>query len=134
MSTVSVNHPDSLLDSLLAKRGRSNKRAHLSQLHELCRRRHQSGSREFSLPAIGRLAEEQGILKGRALYNAPSADYRALIQAWADYAGPPAPNHRSRINRLRPTSTSSASLIQPSAPRCCSLLPSVTISKRNSIP
>jgi len=91
MSTVSVNHPDSLLDSLLAKRGRSNKRAHLSQLHELCRRRHQSGSREFSLPAIGRLDEEQGILKGRALYNAPSADYRALIQAWADYAGPPAP-------------------------------------------
>ncbi len=30
-------------------------------------------------------------MKGRALYNAQSADYRALIEAWAAYAGPPAP-------------------------------------------
>lgn len=30
-------------------------------------------------------------MKGRALYNAPSADYRALIEAWAAYAGPPTP-------------------------------------------
>ena len=30
-------------------------------------------------------------MKGRALYNAPSADYRALIEAWAAYAGPPVP-------------------------------------------
>jgi len=86
---VSKNHPDDVLDSLLAKGGRSNKRANLSQVHELCRKRHQSGSRDFSLPAIGRLAEEQEIIKGRALYNAQSADYRTLIQAWAAYAGPP---------------------------------------------
>jgi hypothetical protein len=29
--------------------------------------------------------------EGRALYNAPSADYRALIEAWAAYAGPAQP-------------------------------------------
>ncbi len=28
-------------------------------------------------------------MKGRALYNAQSADYKALIEAWAAYAGPP---------------------------------------------
>jgi hypothetical protein len=84
-------HPDAVLESLLAKGGRSNRRANLAKVHELCCRQHAAGSRDFSLPTIGRLAEAEGILKGRALYNAPSADYRALIEAWATYAGPPAP-------------------------------------------
>ncbi|CAE6970530.1 gamma-mobile-trio protein GmtX [Paraburkholderia domus] len=83
--------PDAVLESLLAKGGRSNRRASLAKMHELCRRQHEAGSRDFSLSAIGRLAEAEGIMKGRALYNAPSADYRALIEAWAAYAGPPAP-------------------------------------------
>lgn len=84
-------HPDAVLEALLAKGGRSNRRASLAKLHELCRRQHEAGSRDFSLSAIGRLAEADGIMKGRALYNAPSADYRALIEGWAAYAGPPAP-------------------------------------------
>lgn len=84
-------HPDAVLASLLDKGGRSNRRANLAKMHELCRRQHAAGSRDFSLPAIGRLAEAEAILKGRALYNAPSADYRALIEAWAAYAGPAAP-------------------------------------------
>jgi hypothetical protein len=84
-------HPDAVLESLLAKGGRSNRRANLANMHELCRKQHEAGSRDFSLPAIGRLAEAEGIMKGRALYNAQSADYKALIEAWAAYAGPPAP-------------------------------------------
>jgi hypothetical protein len=84
-------HPDAVLESLLAKGGRSNRKANLAKMHELCRKQHQSGSRDFSLPAIGRLAEADGILKGRALYNAQSADYRSLIEAWAAYAGPATP-------------------------------------------
>jgi hypothetical protein len=83
--------PDAVLASLLDKGGRSNRLANLRKIHELCRRQHAAGSRDFSLPAIGRLAEAEGILKGRALYNAPSADYRALIQTWATYSGPAAP-------------------------------------------
>uniref|UniRef100_UPI003F49895B gamma-mobile-trio protein GmtX n=1 Tax=Cupriavidus necator TaxID=106590 RepID=UPI003F49895B len=92
-------HPDAVLDSLLAKGGRSNRRANLAKLHELCRWQHEAGSREFSLSAIGRLAEAEGIMKGRALYNAPSADYRALIEAWAAYAGPPAPKPLKTLAR-----------------------------------
>lgn len=84
-------HPDAVLESLLAKGGRSNRRANLAKMHELCRRQHEAGSRDFSLPALGRLAEAEGIMKGRALYNAQSADYKALIEAWAAYSGPPAP-------------------------------------------
>ncbi len=91
MNGMTDIHPDAVLASLLNKGGRSNRRANLAKMHELCRRHHAVGSRDFSLPAIGRMAEAEGILKGRALYNAPSADYRTLIEAWAAYAGPAAP-------------------------------------------
>lgn len=84
-------HPDAVLEALLAKGGRSNRRANLSKMHELCRKQYEISSRDFSLPAIGRLAEADDIMKGRALYNAQSADYRVLIEAWATYAGPPVP-------------------------------------------
>lgn len=84
-------HPDAVLESLLTKGGRSNRLANLRKMNELCRKQHESGSRAFSLPAIGRLAEAEGIMKGRALYNAQSADYRTLIEAWAVYAGPATP-------------------------------------------
>jgi hypothetical protein len=91
MNDMTNIHPDAVLASLLEKGARSNRRANLAKMHELCRRQHAAGSRNFSLPAIGRLVEAEGILKGRALYNAPSADYRALIEAWAAYAGPASP-------------------------------------------
>ncbi len=84
-------HPDAVLESLLTKGGRSNRRANLAKLHDVCRRQYESGSRDFLLPAIGRLVEAESIMKGRALYNSQSADYRALIEAWAAYAGPPTP-------------------------------------------
>lgn len=89
MNDTTNIHPDNVLTSLLDKGGRSNKRTNLTKIHELCRKQHAAGSRDFSLLSIGRLAEAEGIMKGRALYNAPSADYRALIEAWAAYAGPP---------------------------------------------
>lgn len=84
-------NPDLVLEALLAKGGRSNRRENLAKIHELCRKQRESGSQDFSLSAIGRLVEAAGIMKGRALYNTPSADYRSLIGAWATYTGPAAP-------------------------------------------
>ncbi|WP_425219000.1 gamma-mobile-trio protein GmtX [Ralstonia solanacearum] len=79
MNTRTDIHPDAVLESLLAKGGRSHRRANLARMHELCRRQHEAGGRDFSLPSVGRLAEAEGIMKGRALYNTQSADYRELI-------------------------------------------------------
>jgi hypothetical protein len=84
-------HPDEVFEALLAKGGRSQRRDNLTTLHEICRTHHVTGSRDFGIATIGRLCETQGMLKGRALYNAASADYRTLIAAWATYAGPPTP-------------------------------------------
>jgi hypothetical protein len=89
MNTATDIHPDAVLESLLTKSIRSNRKTSLTKLHALCRKQHETGSRNFSVPVIGRLMEADGIMKGRALYNAQSADYRALIEAWATYAGPP---------------------------------------------
>ena len=85
--------PTQLYQALFNKPGsRSERRNCLTGLHEICRRHHESGSRDFSLPVIGRQCEAAGLIKARALYNAPSANYRALIEAWALFAASqPAP-------------------------------------------
>jgi hypothetical protein len=92
-------HPDDVLQALLKKSARSQKEANLRKLHEVCAAQH-GGSKDFSLPAIGRLWEAAGGIKARALYNAASDDYRTLIKAWADLSGPvevsPAPVKESR--------------------------------------
>ncbi len=91
MTRTTTLHPDAVLESLLAKGGRTQRQRNLQALHEICRRQHQAGSRDFSTAGIGKLCEAEGVLKGRALYNAQSADYRALIEAWSAYAGPAMP-------------------------------------------
>lgn len=84
-------HPDGILAALLDKGPRANKAETLKKLHYICQQQYQSQSeslRDFSLPAIGRLCEAQGVFKGRVLYNAASADYVDLITAWAAFSGP----------------------------------------------
>lgn len=85
---MSAPHPDNVLEELLGKNPRPQKVKNLNAINELCARKHKTGSRDFSISTIGKLCEQQGILKARGLYNAPLADYRKLIEAWAIYAGP----------------------------------------------
>jgi hypothetical protein len=91
MTMSTTLHPDKVLDFLLAKGARSQRQRNLKAVHEVCRRQHLAGSRDLSIAVIGKRCEAEGILKGRALYNAQSADYRALIEAWQAYAGPMPP-------------------------------------------
>lgn len=80
-------HPNDVYEALLQGCTRSQKRENLQRLHALCAAQY-SGSRDFLLPTIGRLWAASGGIQARALYNAASADYRTLIQAWSDHAGP----------------------------------------------
>lgn len=80
-------HPDEVLEALLLRCTREQKRQNLRRLHELCAAQ-RVGTRDFSFSVIGRLWEAAGGIKARALYNAPSEDYRTLIQAWEKHSGP----------------------------------------------
>jgi hypothetical protein len=92
--TVPEIHPDVVLEALLAKGGRSQRLGNLQKVHDICRRQH-SGSKDFSTSAIGRICEAEGVLKGRALYNAASADYVSLISAWAAFQGVDKPRRQA---------------------------------------
>lgn len=84
-------HPDLVLEAIVSKGHRSQKINSLRQLHLICTKYHESQKtqlRDFSLPSIGRICEEQGLFKARVLYNKQSADYVDLISAWAAYSGP----------------------------------------------
>jgi hypothetical protein len=92
-----LKHPDIVLQEFLGKKPRPQKVKNLQAIHELCRAEYDAGSRDFSVAAIGKRCEQQGLLKARGLYNAPLADYRTLIEAWAAYAGPAAPKPVKRL-------------------------------------
>ncbi len=89
MSSTTNIHPEEVLQALLAQPRRSNVKRTLQALHELCRKHHEAGLRDFSIACIGRKAEEAGLFVSKILYNPASQPYKDLIQAWGAYAGPP---------------------------------------------
>lgn len=89
MSYTTNIHPDAVFKAIQAKGARSQVQRTLEKIHEICRKQYELGSRDFSISTIGRICEQQEVIKGRVLYNATSRDYKELIQAWAAYAGPP---------------------------------------------
>ena len=78
-----MNNPEQVLETLLAKVPRPQKRENLQLIHRICSAQAR-GSCDFSLGTIGRLCEAAGGMKARTIYNAPSADFRALIKSWSD--------------------------------------------------
>ncbi|HEX8588466.1 gamma-mobile-trio protein GmtX [Pseudomonas sp.] len=88
MNSNSAIHPDEVFTAIKAKGGRPRKLKNLTDIHEICRKHSAQGKGNLTISIIGRLCEANGIIKARALYNAPSSDYRALIEAWRAYSGP----------------------------------------------
>jgi hypothetical protein len=92
-----TEHPDIVLSRFVDKKPRPQKMKNLKAIHELCGAHYEAGERDFSVATIGKLCEARGVLKARGLYNAPLADYRALIDAWASYAGPALPKPKQQL-------------------------------------
>lgn len=85
---TTVIHPDAVLDAMLTANVHPTKRRNLTLIQKVCQERHQLGSNDFSLKAVGEAVNARGGLKPKALWNAQSADYRKLIEAWQAYASP----------------------------------------------
>ena len=84
----STVHPDMVLEGLMTRTNRSDKRKNLQGVHEVCRAHHKIGAKDFSVATIGKVVAAAGVLKEGVLKTKQSQDYRELILAWAAYAGP----------------------------------------------
>ena len=91
---ISTIHPDIVYSALSSKPGRSERREALRRIHEVCANRYKNGNTDFSVSAIGKECESEGFLRARALYNASSADYKALIDTWSQYGASHASGER----------------------------------------
>jgi len=82
-------HPDDVLENLLAQTGNERSRGSLSTIHSVCREQKERNSYDFTLPTIGRLSEQK---KGPKYTTIRTQDvqahrYQTLINAWANYSG-----------------------------------------------
>ncbi len=85
---ASTVHPDVVLEGLITRTNRSDKRRNLQGVHEVCRGHHKIGATDFSIATIGKVVAAAGVLKAGVLKTKQSQDYRELILAWAAYTGP----------------------------------------------
>lgn len=91
MPSHAVIHPDHVFEQILISAAHPTKKRNLQLIHQNCRELQNLGVTDFSLRKIGELIESKGGIKAKALWNAQSADYRKLIEAWQAYVGPTSP-------------------------------------------
>ena len=89
MAASPLVDPQAVFSVLVGRKGRADRHTTLDAIHAACGEIVASGSAVPSLTTMARELEARGILKGRALYNAQSRDYRALVSAWVLAAGLP---------------------------------------------
>lgn len=92
-----ITAPQALLTELLGRKTRPEREKNLNLIHQICKVQHET-SRDFSIATVGKLCEAAGGLKARALYNAASSDYRALIEAWRENSAAPKSKSNERLS------------------------------------
>jgi hypothetical protein len=80
--------PSDVLEILLAGKTSALQRRKLLLINSICDARFQAGEQDFSVATIGRLCEEQRILKSRGIFSQACKLYRDLIGAWSIYVDP----------------------------------------------
>ncbi|MDG1751449.1 MAG: gamma-mobile-trio protein GmtX, partial [Thalassotalea sp.] len=56
----------------------------LIALNKICQQQYDRGSRDFSVATIGKIAEEEGLMKVQTIRNTSGEKYYTLIEAWSD--------------------------------------------------
>jgi hypothetical protein len=70
----------------LSENATTRKKRSLEIIHNICKEQYERGSKDFSIPTIGRLSVEEKGVSVQTIRNKEGEDYRALMQCWADYA------------------------------------------------
>jgi len=78
--------PDDMLAQLLESASK-RRRASLEIIHAVCRERHQSGAKDFSIATIARLSEAKGGPTDSTIRNKTGEAYQGLIKCWASHTG-----------------------------------------------
>jgi hypothetical protein len=77
--------PNRLFAQLLENASTRKKRS-LEIVHNICKEQYERGSKDFSIPTIGRLSVEEKGPSKQTIRNKAGEDYRALMHCWAEYA------------------------------------------------
>lgn len=84
---MSKIHPNLVLEELLAKTYRPERKKALQSIHALCEAQSAGTAKDMRVSTIGALAEKLGILSRKTLSNPQSAPLVDLIKAWEGYVG-----------------------------------------------
>jgi len=82
--TVTI-HPEELI-AQLSESASTRKKRSLEIIHNICKEQYGRGSKDFSIPTIGRLSAEEKGPSIQTIRNKEGGDYKALMQCWANYA------------------------------------------------
>lgn len=69
----------------LSENASTRKKRSLEIIHKICKEQYERGSKDFSIPTIGRLSIEEKGPSIQTIRNKEGRDYRALMQCWADH-------------------------------------------------
>lgn len=103
-------NPQMVLSTLL-EGASTRKKQSLDRLNELLNAHHEDNNKDFSIATIGRLSHDQGGPGAQSIRNKMGADYRQLIQVWAEYSGA----HMKKPSKA-----------QPNTPKDFAILPRIT--------
>lgn len=82
-----MNDPETLFQELYISASERKKKV-LKRIHDACKSQYElHKSNDFSVATISKIIENEGPSE-RAIHNKTGADYKALILAWAAFAGP----------------------------------------------
>ncbi len=70
----------------LSENASTRKKRSLEIIHNVCKEQYERGSKDFSIPTLGRLSSEEKGPTIQTIRNKAGEDYRALMHCWAEYA------------------------------------------------
>lgn len=81
----------------------TRKRRNLEIINKACETQYEIGSKDFSIPTIAKLVSDKGGPAEQTLRNSSGAEYRALMNVWAEYANGSTKKNSLKEQQKRPT-------------------------------